>query len=73
MTDMNNTDESWDTYETGLWLANDHDLYVQVQNILAANEDDEQAAEQISKLQIPNSEVDVDKVDWLQIVRDERE
>ncbi len=70
---MNNTDESWDTYETGLWLANDHDLYVQVQNILAANEDDEQAAEQISKLQIPNSEVDVDKVDWLQIVRDERE
>ena len=70
---MNNTDESWDTYEAGLWLANDYDLYLQVQSILASTEDDEQAAEKISKLQIPNSEVDVDKVDWVQIVRDERE
>ena len=70
---MNNTDESWDTYEASLWLANDYGLYVQVQNILASTEDDEQAAEKISKLQIPNSEVDVDKVDWVQIVRDERE
>lgn len=70
---MNNTDESWDTYEASLWLANDYDLYLQVQSILASTEDDEQAAEKISKLQIPNSEVDVDKVDWVQIVRDERE
>ncbi len=70
---MNNTDESWDTYEASLWLANDYDLYIKVQNILAANEDDDKAAEKISKLTIPNPEVDPDKVDWIQIVQEERE
>ena len=69
----NNTEETWDTFEVGLWLANDYGLYVQFQNILAATEDDEQAAEKISKLTIPNPEVDLDKVDWVQIVREERE
>ena len=70
---MNNTDESWDTYEASLWLANDYDLYLQVQSILASTEDDEQAAEKISHLSIPNPEVDAAKVDWVRIVKSERE
>lgn len=67
------TTEEWDTYEAGLWIANDYALYLAVQEILASTEDDELAASQISKLEIPNPEVDLSKVDWIQIVRDERE
>ena len=63
---------NWDTNEVTLWLANEYDLYVEFQEILSSTRNDEDAARQVSEMNIPNP-VDKDEVDWLRIVQEERE
>jgi hypothetical protein len=64
---------NWDTNEVTLWLANEYALYMDFQTILSTTSNDEDAARQVSEMNIPNPKVDKDEVDWLRIVQEERE